>query len=270
MFFGPGEIKAVLTGFKTTKTGIAFQRVIKTNLDTFFELIDKYFKPTNLSPDIHKSSIIDIETIDKAVKKTGQYIKVNAYKAEKKIDKLIGNNQPATTNKINTPQVSPLITSNADEARQIIESINDVTQKHVINIDEITYNKKRNTYEFTGGHTINSVENFINKKNKNSNTMGYSYTYTDIVHENGVISRKIEITDNDGNIITKKGNNGISTLYPANWTLEKINSEVESALKNIIYVNKNKNSYIGVSSGNIKIKIIIKDNNIKTHYPLAK
>ena len=107
MFFGPGEIKAVLTGFKTTKTGIAFQRVITTNLDTFFELIDKYFKPTNLSPDIHKSSIIDIETIDKAVKKTEQYIKVNAYKAEKKINKLIGNNQPATTNKINTIKKTP-------------------------------------------------------------------------------------------------------------------------------------------------------------------
>ena len=129
MFFGPGEIKAVLTGFKTTKTGIAFQRVIKTNLDTFFELIDKYFKPTNLSPDIHKNSIIDIESIDKAVKKTEQYIKVNAYKAEKKIDKLIGNNQPATTNK--APQVSSLITSNADEARQIIESIDNVLDNHV-------------------------------------------------------------------------------------------------------------------------------------------
>ena len=107
MFFGPGEIKAVLTGFKTTKTGIAFQRVIKTTLDTFFELIDKYFKPTNLSPDIHKNSIIDFETIDKAVKKTEQYIKVNAYKAGKKIDKLIGNNQPATTNKINTIKKLP-------------------------------------------------------------------------------------------------------------------------------------------------------------------
>ena len=196
MFFGPGEIKAVLTGFKTTKTGIAFQRVIKTNLDTFFELIDKYFKPKDLSPDIHKNSIIDIEAIDKAVKKTEQYIKVNAYKAEKKIDKLIGNNQPATTNK--APQVSSLITSNADEARQIVESIDDVTQKHVDNIAKVNYNKKRNKYEFTGGHTVNATENFINLKNKNPNTMGYSYTYTDIVHENGVISRKITITDNNG------------------------------------------------------------------------
>ncbi|MBQ1275908.1 MAG: hypothetical protein IIY15_01710, partial [Flavobacteriales bacterium] len=151
MFFGPGEIRAVLTGFKTTKTGIAFQRVIKTNLDTFFELIDKYFKPKDLSPDIHKNSIIDIEAIDKAVKKTGQYIKVNAYKAEKKIDKLIGNNQPATTNK--APQVSSLITSNADEARQIVESIDNVLDNHVKNIDNIIENPQSPYVKFSGGHT---------------------------------------------------------------------------------------------------------------------
>ncbi|MBO4961003.1 MAG: EndoU domain-containing protein, partial [Flavobacteriales bacterium] len=231
------------------------------------ELIDKYFKPTNLSPDIHKSSIIDFESIDKAVKKTEQYIKVNAYKAEKKIDKLIGNNQPATTNK--APQVSSLITSNADEARQIIESIDDVTQKHVINIDKVTYNKKKERYEFTGGHTINAAENFINLKNKNPNTTGYSYTYTDIVHENGVISRKITITDNNGNMITKRGNNGYSSLYPASWSQEKINQEVKSALENIIHVNKKYNIYTGISNEKIKIQFIIIDNTIISHYPLA-
>ena len=268
MFFGPGEIKAVLTGFKTTKTGIAFQRVIKTNLDTFFELIDKYFKPKDLSPDIHKNSIIDIEAIDKAVKKTEQYIKVNAYKAEKKIDKLIGNNQPATTNK--APQVSSLITSNADEARQIVESIDDVTQKHVDNIAKVNYNKKRNKYEFTGGHTVNATENFINLKNKNPNTMGYSYTYTDIVHENGVISRKITITDNNGNIITKRGNNGYTSLYPASWSQEKINQEVKSALNNIIRYDRDKKFYIGVSNENVKIKIIINNNKIISHFPLVE
>ena len=142
MFFGPGEIKAVLTGFKTTKTGIAFQRVIKTNLDTFFELIDKYFKPTNLSPDIHKSSIIDIETIDKAVKKTGQYIKVNAYKAEKKIDKLIGNNQHTTTNKINTIKKLPSGAELIKENNSISLNTGYIQNENAIKGKFKTYGKK--------------------------------------------------------------------------------------------------------------------------------
>ena len=265
MFFGPGEIKAVLTGFKTTKTGIAFQRVIKTNLDTFFELIDKYFKPTNLSPDIHKSSIIDFESIDKAVKKTEQYIKVNAYKAEKKIDKLIGNNQHTTTNK--APQVSSLITSNADEARQIIESIDNVLDNHVKKIDNIKINQQSPYVKFSGGHTKKAFDNYIEHQKSIGNYA--SHTEDKIIHSNGLIEYKFEMTDINGKIHKKNGNGGYSTLFPEDWSNEKIKEEVLYALKNAKKTSPN--HYIGDSKdGLISIEIVIKNNKIKTVYPIAK
>ena len=267
MFFGPGEIKAVLTGFKTTKTGIAFQRVIKTNLDTFFELIDKYFKPTNLSPDIHKNSIIDIETIDKAVKKTEQYIKVNAYKAGKKIDKLIGNNQPATTNKINTPQVSSLITSNADEARQIIESIDNVLDNHVKKIDNIKINQQSPYVKFSGGHTKKAFDNYIEHQKSIGNYA--SHTEDKIIHPNGLIEYKFEMTDINGKIHKKNGNRGYSTLFPEDWSNEKIKEEALHALNNAHKTRQN--IFTGYSKdGKIKIEFIIKNNKIKSIYPIAE
>ena len=265
MFFGPGEIKAVLTGFKTTKTGIAFQRVIKTNLDTFFELIDKYFKPKDLSPDIHKNSIIDIEAIDKAVKKTGQYIKVNAYKAEKKIDKLIGNNQPATTNK--APQVSPLITSNADEAKMIVESIDNVLDNHVKNIDNIIENPQSPFVKFSGGHTKAAFDNYIEHQKSIGNYA--SHTEDKIIHSNGLIEYKFEMTDINGKIHKKKGNGGYSTLFPEDWSKEKIKEESLYALKNAQRTKQN--YYKGTSKdGKIKIEFIIKNNKIKSTYPVAE
>ena len=263
MFFGPGEIKAVLTGFKTTKTGIAFQRVIKTNLDTFFELIDKYFKPTNLSPDIHKNSIIDIESIDKAVKKTEQYIKVNAYKAEKKIDKLIGNNQHTTTNKINTPQVSSLITSNADEARQIVESIDNIVDNHVSYITNVFTDRRDNLLKFTGGHTLDAYKNFA----KNNSI---SYTLSDLnIHSNGIITCK-PILKKDGEIIEKLSKDRYTTLFPIDWNKNKIKSEILHALQNVQQNPFKANEFIGLSSdGQIKIQIIINNNMIKTAYPIV-
>ena len=263
MFFGPGEIKAVLTGFKTTKTGIAFQRVIKTNLDTFFELIDKYFKPTNLSPDIHKSSIIDFESIDKAVKKTEQYIKVNAYKAGKKIDKLIGNNQHTTTNKINTPQVSSLITSNADEARQIVESIDNIVDNHVSYITNVFTDRRDNLLKFTGGHTLDAYKNFA----KNNSI---SYTLSDLnIHSNGIITCK-PILKKDGEIIEKLSKDRYTTLFPIDWNKNKIKSEILHALQNVQQNPFKANEFIGLSSdGQIKIQIIINNNMIKTAYPIV-
>lgn len=265
MFFGPGEIRAVLTGFKTTKTGIAFQRVIKTNLDTFFELIDKYFKPKDLSPDIHKNSIIDIEAIDKAVKKTGQYIKVNAYKAEKKIDKLIGNNQPATTNK--APQVSSLITSNADEAKMIVESIDNVLDNHVKNIDNIIENPKSPYVKFSGGHTKKAFDNYIEHQKSIGNYA--SHTEDKIIHSNGLIEYKFEMTDINGKIHKKNGNGGYSTLFPEDWSNEKIKEEVLHSLKN---AQRTKNDmFTGHSKNeNIKIQFIIENNKIKTIYPIVE
>ena len=262
MFFGPGEIKAVLTGFKTTKTGIAFQRVIKTNLDTFFELIEKYFKPTNLSPDIHKNSIIDIEAIDKAVRKTEQYIKVNAYKAEKKIDKLIGNNQPATTNELPTPLVSSLITENADEAKMIVESIDDVLDNHISNIPKIFTDKRDNKLKFTGGHTLNSYKN-IAKNN-------ISYTLSDLnIHSNGLITCK-PILKKDGNTIIKLSKDNYVTLFPLDWDNNRIKNEILYALKNAQQDPIKINEFTGLSSdGQIKIQIIIHNNMVKTAYPIV-
>ena len=265
MFFGPGEIKAVLTGFKTTKTGIAFQRVIKTNLDTFFELIDKYFKPKDLSPDIHKSSIIDFESIDKAVKKTEQYIKVNAYKAEKKIDKLIGNNQHTTTNK--APQVSSLITSNADEAKMIVESIDNVLDNHVKNIDNIIENPQSPYVKFSGGHTKMAFDNYIEHQKSIGNYA--SHTEDKIIHPNGLIEYKFEMADMNGKTHKKNGNGGYSTLFPEDWSNERIKKEILYIIKNPQEINAD--GCIGYSlDKKIKIKIIIKNNKIKTAYPIVK
>ena len=267
MFFGPGEIKAVVTGFKATKTGIVFQRKLKTNLDTFFELIEKYFKPTNLSPDIHKNSIIDIEAIDKAVRKTEQYIKVNAYKAEKKIDKLIGNNQPATTNKINTPQVSSLITENVDEAKMIVESIDDVLDNHIKNIDNIIENPQSPFVKFSGGHTKAAFDNYIEHQKSIGNYA--SHTEDKIIHPNGLIEYKFEMTDINGKIHKKKGNGGYSTLFPEDWSKEKIKEESLYALKK---VKKTREHHFESFSkdGKIRILFIIEDNRIKTICPIAE
>ena len=70
-------------------------------------------------------------------------------------------------------------------------------------------------------------------------------------------------------MITKRGNNGYTSLYPASWSQEKINQEVKSALENIIHVNKKYNIYTGISNEKIKIQFIIIDNTIISHYPLA-
>ena len=78
------------------------------------------------------------------------------------------------------------------------------------------------------------------------------------------------MTDNNGNIITKRGNNGYSSLYPSSWSQEKINQEVKSALKNIIIENNEKNYYVGLSDSGIKIQFVIINKKIISHYPLAK
>ena len=67
------------------------------------------------------------------------------------------------------------------------------------------------------------------------------------------------MADMNGKIHKKNGNRGYSTLFPEDWSNEKIKEEVLYALKNAQRTKQN--YYKGTSKdGKIKIEFIIKNN----------
>ena len=96
-----------------------------------------------------------------------------------------------------------------------------------------------------------------------------SHTEDKIIHPNGLIEYKFEMADMNGKIHKKNGNRGYSTLFPEDWSNEKIKEEVLYALKNAQRTKQN--YYKGTSKdGKIKIEFIIKNNKIKTVYPIVE
>lgn len=84
---------------------------------------------------------------------------------------------------------------------------------------------------------------------------------------NGIIEAEIELFDPYEHLWKSK--KGISTLFPLNWDLHKIHYEIYYAF-NFINLEKNINKYISRTSNGIEVVFIIKNNKIKTIYPLVK
>jgi len=57
-----------------------------------------------------------------------------------------------------------------------------------------------------------------------------------------------------------------STFFPTHWTNEKLVLKIQEAFKTKTYINKTK--YIGITSCNIEVVFILKDEKIISIYPL--
>ena len=80
----------------------------------------------------------------------------------------------------------------------------------------------------------------------------------------GVYSAIISHFDVKNNIWVEKLNP--TNFFPDNWTLQKLFKELDTAYTNKI--NYEGSVYIGHTSENIKVKIVIKDDNALTMYPI--
>lgn len=86
----------------------------------------------------------------------------------------------------------------------------------------------------------------------------------DINESTGVYSAIISYFDMKNNVWVEKLNP--TNFFPDNWTLQKLFKELDNAYTNKIHSIGS--VYIGHTSENIKVKIVIKEDNALTMYPI--
>ncbi|MCL7819274.1 EndoU domain-containing protein [Pasteurella multocida] len=71
--------------------------------------------------------------------------------------------------------------------------------------------------------------------------------------------------------LEKKGNKGVSTMFPKTWTEDRLKVELEHAFRNRSRVADTKNKWEGTTKSGVKVEWVInKDGYLSTVYPTEK
>ncbi|HDR1039758.1 TPA: EndoU domain-containing protein [Pasteurella multocida] len=69
-------------------------------------------------------------------------------------------------------------------------------------------------------------------------------------------------------VLEKKGNKGVSTMFPRTWTEDRLKVELEHAFRNRSRVADTKNKWEGTTKSGVKVEWIInKEGYLSTVYP---
>lgn len=244
LFIGVGEVKATLASFKNTKSVLRIKKEIKKTKVEIKKWINKKLPKTEKPKALPASA--DAPPTPKA-------LPAKSY------------SNPNTVNQNVSTLISPTITQNIDEAKQIVESIDISINNHINTINNIKYNKKLKSKTFSGGHNLKAYNDY--KKINNGDYRLEYYTK----HPNGVITCKPILLDENNNKIIKLGYENIVSIFPEKWDNQRIRMEIMNVIKNGKLKKDNSHIIEGSSiNGDIKIHVIIKNNKIITAYPVIE
>ena len=103
----------------------------------------------------------------------------------------------------------------------------------------------------TGVHHINAIQGGTARKIEGTQISG----------PNGLYKARIEVKDANDNWIPKTSNNGYSTFFPDNWSVDRAKAEIAHAHKNATKIAGTSNTYRGYSiDGSIEINMFLNSN----------
>ena len=245
MFVGVGELKAALASYKSTKSFLLIKDTISKGAK----------KAKKLIPSLKKQNLPNTPEPQKALPAP----------EKPKVLPVTPNSSPNTVNQNVSTLISPTITQNIDEAKQIVESIDISINNHINTINNVKYNKKLKSKTFSGGHNLKAYNDY--KKINNGDYRLEYYTK----HPNGVITCKPILLDENNNKIIKLGYENIVSIFPEKWDNQRIRMEIMNVIKNGKLKKDNSHIIEGSSiNGDVKIHVIIKNNKIITAYPVIE
>lgn len=163
------------------------------------------------------------------------------------------------------------------ESKIYSEIINSKTKQSILNPANIVEIKKITLIPFEHSYEPSFIKLFlhawIGKIHKND-ILGVHFYNTENVKilqilnidkNTGVYSAMISYFDKKKEIWIEKSKP--TNLFPDNWTIQKLFKELDCAYLN--RTHEQGSVYYGNTSENIKVKIIIKDNNALTMYPVV-